>query len=35
LDEKVERINDGAGFGLCGVVESGQTCGVLVVGDQL
>jgi hypothetical protein len=34
-DEQVERIDDRAGFGLSGAAESGQTGGVLVVGDQL
>jgi hypothetical protein len=34
-DEKVERVDNWSGFGLSGVLESGQTGGVLVVGDQL
>lgn len=34
-DEKVECVDDWAGFGLSGEVESSQTGGVLIVGDQL
>jgi hypothetical protein len=34
-DEKVECVDDWVGFGLSGVMKSGQTGGVLVVGDQL